>query len=168
MQGTPGGHATFDIGTYLTGLPMAESQPGLYTARYTIPPNVNFGQTTVYGHLVNGSDAARAEAPTLLAVSSTPPQIVDIAPVNGQSVNNDRPSIYATFRAPTGVGINASSAMITVNGLDVTPSATRTGQFITYSPGVSLPDGPVSVQVRVADEAGNLQTRAWSFTIRTH
>lgn len=168
LQGTPGAHATFDIGTYLTGLPMAESQPGLYTARYTIPPNVNFGQTTVYAHLVNGSDAARAEAPTILAVSSTPPQIVDIAPVNGQSVNNDRPSIYATFRAPTGVGINASSAMITVNGLDVTPSATRTGQFITYSPGVSLPDGPVSVQVRVADEAGNLQTRAWSFTIHTH
>jgi hypothetical protein len=168
LQGTPGARATFDLGTYITGLPMNESQPGLYTARYTIPPNVNFGQTAVYAHLVNGTDAARAEAPAMLAVSSTPPQIVDIAPLNGQSVNNDRPSIYATFRAPTGVGISASSATIAVNGLDVTPSATRTGQFITYSPGVSLPDGPVSVQVRVADEAGNLQTRVWSFTIHTH
>lgn len=169
LQGTPGAHATFDIGTYLTGLPMNESQPGLYTARYTIPPNVNFGQTPVYAHLDNGAAAAaRAEAPAMLAVSSTPPQIVDIAPLNGQSVNNDRPSIYATFRAPTGVRISATSATITVNGLDVTASATRTGQFITYSPGTSLPDGNVAVQVRVADEAGNLQTRTWSFTIRTH
>jgi len=169
LDGTPGGRATFDIGTYLTGLALNETQPGAYRAHYTIPANVNFGQTTVYGHLTAGGTAApRAEAPTLLAVSSTPPQIVDIAPLNGQSVNNDRPSIYATFTAPTGVSINPSSATITVNGLDVTPSATRTSQFITYSPGVALGDGPVAVQVRVADEAGNLQTRTWSFTIRAH
>jgi hypothetical protein len=169
LRGTPSGRATFDIGTYLTGLPLSESSPGVYTAHYTIPPNVNFGQTSVYGHLAaGGTSAPRAEAPTLLAVSSTPPQIVDIAPLNGQSVNNDRPSIYATFRAPTGVGINPSSATISVNGLDVTPSATRTGEFITYSPVVALGDGPVAVQVRVADQAGNLQTRAWSFTIHAH
>jgi hypothetical protein len=169
LHGTPGGRATFDIGAYLTGLPLNETQPGLYTAHYTIPPNVNFGQTTVYAHLsAGGADAPRAEAPTLLAVSSTPPQIVDIAPLDGQSVNNDRPSIYATFRTPTGVGINPSSATITVNGHDVTPSATRTGQFITYSPGVALADGNVTVAVRVADEAGNQQTRTWSFTIHAH
>jgi hypothetical protein len=166
LKGTPGGRATFDIGSYLTGLPLNETQPGVYTAHYRIPANVNFGQTTVYAHLkAGGADAPRAEAPALLAVSSTPPQIVDIAPLNGQSVNNDRPSIYATFSAPTGVGINSSSATITINGLDVTPSATRTAQFITYSPGLALGDGPVSVQVRVADEAGNVQTRTWSFTI---
>ncbi len=169
LRGTPGGRATFDIGTYLTGLPLVETQSGVYTAHYTIPPNVNFGQTTVYAHLsAGGNDAPRAEAPQLLAVSSTPPQIVDIAPLNGQSVNNDRPSIYATFRTPTGVTINPSSAIITVNGLDVTPSSTRTAQFITYSPDISLPDGNVNVQVRVADEAGNLQTRTWSFTIHAH
>jgi hypothetical protein len=168
MHGTPAGRATFDIGTYLTGLPLTESPPGVYSAHYTIPPNVSFGQTTVYGHLTaGGAQAPRAEAPGLLAVSSTPPQIVDIAPLNGQSVNNDRPSIYATFRAPAGVAINPSSAIITVNGLDVTPSATRTDQFITYSPSVALGDGPISVQVRVADQAGNLQTRTWSFTIHT-
>ena len=169
LHGTPSGRATFDIGTYVTGLPMTESPAGVYTAHYTIPANVSFGQTTVYGHLfAGGANAPRAEAPKLLAVSSTPPQIVDIAPLNGQNVNNDRPSIYATFRAPAGVAINPSSAIITVNGLDVTPSATRTDQFITYSPGVALGDGPVNVQVRVADQAGNLQTRTWSFTIHAH
>jgi hypothetical protein len=169
LHGTAGGRATFDIGTYFVGLPLNETQPGVYTARYTIPANVNFGQTTVYAHLsAAGSVAPRVEAPTLLAVSSTPPQIVDIAPLNGQNVNNDRPSIYATFRTPTGVSINADSATISVNGLDVTPSSTRTGQFITYSPGVALGDGNVTVQVRVADQAGNQQTRTWSFTIHAH
>jgi hypothetical protein len=169
LHGTPGGRATFDIGSYLTALPLTEVAPGVYATRYVIPPNVNFGPTTAYGHLsVGGTDAPRLEAPSLLAVSNTPPQITDIAPLNGQSVNNDRPSIYATFSAPTGVGVNPASATIVVNGLDVTASATRTDQFITYSPSVPLADGPVAVAVRVADQAGNVQTRSWSFTIRAH
>jgi hypothetical protein len=166
LRGTPGGRATFDIGVYLTGLPLAEQQPGVYGTRYVIPANVNFGPTTVYGHLAAGGAAApRSVASSLLAVSNTPPQITDIAPLSGQNVNNDRPSIYATFRAPTGVGVNPSSVSISVNGTDVTAAATRTDQFITYSPSVPLADGPVSVAVRVSDQAGNQQTRTWSFTI---
>ena len=64
----------------------------------------------MYGHLsAGGADAPRVEASQLLAVSNTPPQITDIAPLSGQTVNNDRPSIYATFRPPTGVGVNPAS-----------------------------------------------------------
>jgi len=33
---------------------------------------------------------------------------------------------------------------------------------------VALADGNVTVAVRVADEAGNQQTRTWSFTIHAH
>jgi hypothetical protein len=169
LHGTPGGRATYDIGAYVTGQVMSETQPGTYTARYVVPANVNFSQTPVYGHLVvNGTPAPRVAAQALVAVSNTPPQIVDIAPTNGQSVNNNRPSIYATFRSPVDVGINQTSVTIDVNNLDVTASATRTDQFITYSPGVPLGDGPVNVVVRVSDRAGNTQTRSWSFTIRSH
>jgi len=169
LHGTPGGKASFDIGTYLTGLPIPETAPGTYTTKYTVPDGVNFSRTTVYGHLVvGGSDAPRAEASQLIAVTTTKPQIDEIAPPGGQTVNNDRPSIYATYRSPTDVGINASSVRIEVNGLDVTASATRTDQFITYSPGSALADGAVTVRVTVADNAGNTQTRTWSFTVRTH
>ena len=167
LRGTPGGRASFDIGTYLTGLPLPETVPGIYAAHDVVPPDVNFGPTPVYGHLsAAGTDAPRAEAATLLAVSNAPPQIVDIAPLGGQTVNNNRPSIYATFRVPTGVGIDPASATIVVNCADVTLSATRTDQFVLYSPSIALADGPVSVQVRIADAAGNVQTRSWSFTVR--
>jgi hypothetical protein len=169
LTGTPGGHATYDLGTYLTALPLAETSPGVYSARFTVPETINIGRTSIYGHLsANGSDAPRAEAPTAIAVSNTPPQIIDIAPSNNQTVNNNQPSIYATFRTPTDVGVNASSVTISVNGLDVTPSATRTDQFITYRPSLALGDGPVSVVVRISDLAGNEQTRAWSFVIHSH
>jgi hypothetical protein len=168
LHGTPGGRATFDIGTYLTGIALPETQPGTYTTRYTVPPGVNFSHTTVYGHLaVGATEAPRAEAAQLLAVTTTPPLFVDIAPGNGQVVNNNKPSIYATYRSPTDVGIDVSKVRIEVNGLDVTASATRTDQFITYTAGAALSDGPVSVTVTIADNAGNPQTRKWSFTVRT-
>ena len=169
LHGTPGGRAAFDIGTYLTGIALPETQPGTYSTRYTVPPGVNFSRTTVYGHLtVGATEAPRAEAAQLVAVTTTPPQIVDIAPPNGQVVNNSKPSIYATYRSPTDVGINAQSVQIEVNGLDVTAASTRTDQFITYSPGAALPDGPVTVKVTIYDNAGNKQSRSWTFIVRTH
>ena len=166
LVGTPGGRATYDIGTYVSGQPLPEGPSGTYTARYTVPANVNFGETPVYGHLsVNGAAAPRVAAATTVAVSNTPPQVVDIAPNPAQSVNNNRPSIFATFHSPVDVGINPSSVSIEVNGLDVTAAATRTDQFVTYSPGVALADGNVTVLVRVSDRAGNTQTRSWSFAV---
>jgi hypothetical protein len=101
-------------------------------------------------------------------VTTTPPQIVDIAPSFGLTVNNNKPSIYATYRTPTDVGVNVSSVRLEVNGLDVTPSATRTDSFVTYSPSVPLGNGSVSVKVSVADNAGNVATRSWTFTVRAH
>ena len=75
----------------------------------------------MYGHLtVGATEAPRAEAAQLVAVTTTPPQIVDIAPPGGQVVNNNKPSIYATYRSPTDVGINPRRVRIEVNGLDVT------------------------------------------------
>lgn len=167
MTGTPGGKATFDIGAYVEGVPLQEDKPGSYRAEYTIPPNVNFGQVAVYGHLdVNGTDAPRIQAPSLLAVSTTPPSITDFAPPSGETVNNATPSIFATFNSPTNIGINPSSVTINVNGLDVTASSYRTSGFITYSPIVPLADGQVNVRVAVSDAAGNRAERSWSFTIR--
>lgn len=168
LKGTPGGRASFDIGTYVTGTPMREDSPGNYVARYTIPPGVNFGQTAIYAHLnVGGTEAPRAQAPTLVAVSTTPPTINEFAPPAGQSINNSKPSIFATFSSPTDIGVNPSGVTLNINGLDVTASATRTPTFITYSPSVSLPDGTVTVRITVYDNAGNKAERSWQFTIRT-
>jgi hypothetical protein len=168
LHGTPGGHATFDIGDYLTGLEMDERSPGVYTGRFTIPDRFNVTQIPVYGNLSVGANAApRMEAPGTLSAATTPPAIGEVAPPSGQTVNNSRPSIFATYNAPTDIAINPSSVGLEVNGHDVTSSATRSNGFITYSPGVDIPDGPVSVVVKVSDSAGNTATKAWTFTIKT-
>jgi len=167
MHGTPGGHATFDIGDYLTGLEMQERSPGFYSGRFTIPDRFNVTQIPVYARLTAGnSDAPRTEAAQTLSAATTPPAIGEVAPPPGQTVNNTRPSIFATYSAPTEIAINASSASLVINGHDVTSSATRGSGFITYSPGIDIPNGPVNVVVRVSDAAGNTATKSWTFTIR--
>ena len=122
----------------------------------------------MYGHLAVGTtEAPRAQAAQLLSIATTGPGIPEIAPSAGQTVNSSRPSIYATFSTPTDVTVNPSAVTIEVNGLDVTASSVRTSTFITYQPSVDLPDGPVKVTVKIADNAGNTGSRSWTFTIRT-
>ncbi len=169
MEGTPGGHASFDIGDYLTGIEMHEDSPGRYHGQYTIPDRFNINQVPVYGHLnVGGVDAPRADAPGTLSAATTPPQITEVAPSPGQTVDNSRPNIYATYLAPAQIAINPSTVTLNVDGHDVTSSATRTPGFITYTPGVDYADGPIVVIVKVSDAAGNTATRTWQFVIRTH
>jgi hypothetical protein len=168
LVGTPGGTATYDVGDDIVGLPMREQTTGSYVGQMTIPDRFNVLQIPVYGHLtVNGNDAPRATAPTQLSASTTPPQVTEVAPPPGQAVNNTRPSIYATFVSPGDLDINSSSITLLVNGHDVTASATRAATFITYSPGVDLPEGEIHVTVRVADAAGNVGERSWSFIVQS-
>ena len=148
---------------------MRETRPGTYTARYIAQGSINFASVPVFGHLSVGSESAvRVQAHNLLSVATIPPQITDIAPSPNQSVNDPKPSMYATFAVPSGVGINPSSPTISVNGADMTGSSTRTASFITDNPTSNIPDGHVRVTVRVADLAGNVAMRSWLFTIRSH
>jgi hypothetical protein len=165
MRGTPGGLAAYDIGPYVTNQQLTESQPGVYTGSYTIPRGVNFARAPIFGHLnVHGSDAPQAESAATATVSTEPPSIVDFAPDNGTTVNNSRPSIYATFSSGT-VDVNSSTERLEVNGHDVTSSSTRSARFIYYTPGVDVPRGPVHVTVWVSDAAGNTAKRSWTFFV---
>ncbi|MGP6157248.1 MAG: stalk domain-containing protein, partial [Vulcanimicrobiaceae bacterium] len=167
LVGTPGGRATFDIGDYLSGIEMREQSPGRYVGAFTIPDRFNVTQVPINGHLSVGSaNAPRSEAAQQLSAATTPPVIGEIAPSPGQNINNPRPSIFATYAAPTGIAIPPASIMLLLNGRDVTPAATRTNAFITYSPGFDLSNGEVTVTVRVADAAGNTASRSWSFSVK--
>jgi len=168
MKGTPGGTASYDVGAYYTSLALVESAPGTYTARYTIPRGVNFTAAPLFGHLrVRDLVAPRAQSTTEISASSTPPGITDFAPDQGQTINTSQPSIYATF-SPGTVPVNVSSIQLIINGHDVTSSATRNATFIEYHPMLTYGDGTVHVMVRVSDLAGNMASKSWTFSIKTH
>lgn len=167
VRGTPGGAASFDIGSAVGDQAMQQRSPGVYTGSYTIPRGANFADVAVIGRLALGDRVAEAPAPTTVSASSVPPGISDLAPNAGAIVNNNHPAVYASF-ASDAVPVNPGSALLSINGRDVTSECVRTAQFIQYLPSYSYPDGPVHVTVRVADRAGNSTTKSWTFTIRTH
>jgi len=166
LTGTPGGSAQFDVGPYVAGLAMSERSPGTYVGSFRIPNGANFAGVPIIGHLrANGVDYVK-QAPATVSASSSPPGIGDFAPDEGAIVNSSRPALYATFVSDA-VPVNPSSVRIIVDGHDITASAVRTPRFVHYVPVVPYPDGAVHVTVRVADLAGNVTSRSWTFTIRT-
>ena len=166
LQGTPSGAATFDIGSYVTNIAMAERTPGVYIGSYAIPNGANFSDVPIIGRLRVGQNSAPdVQAAQTLSASSSPPGISDFAPGEGASVNTSSPAIYATFVADA-VPVNPSSIVMWVDGRDVTSESLRTPTFIQYMPSYTYHRGDVHVTVRVADLAGNTTTKSWTFVIR--
>ncbi|HEV3092833.1 MAG TPA: copper amine oxidase N-terminal domain-containing protein [Candidatus Cybelea sp.] len=165
LQGTPGASATFDIGSDVTNQAMHESSSGVYDGSYVIPRGASFDDVALIGKLSAGTASAQAPAPQTISASGTPPGIGDFAPDAGATINTNRPAVYASFVADA-VPVNPASALLWINGRDVTSECVRTAQFIQYMPSYSYPNGNVRVTVRVADLAGNVTSKSWSFTIR--
>jgi hypothetical protein len=166
LHGTAGASASFDIGSDVVDQAMTQRSPGVYVGSYTIPQGANFDDVALIGRLSIGDATAQAPAPQTVSASSIGPGIADFAPDSGATINTGRPAVYATF-ASDAVPVNPSSALMWINGRDVTSECLRTAQFIQYMPGYTYPDGPVHVTVRVADEAGNTTVKSWSFWIRS-
>lgn len=166
LHGTPGGSATFDIGSDVVNQVMQQRSPGTYAGSYTIPRGANFADVALIGRLSIGNATAEAPAPQTVSASSIGPGISDFAPDTGTTVNTSRPAVYADF-ASDAVPVNPSSAALWLNGRDVTSECVRSAQFIQYLPSYTYPDGRVHVTVRVSDQAGNTTTKSWDFTIKT-
>jgi hypothetical protein len=167
LHGTPGGAASFDIGSDVVDQTMQQRSPGVYVGDYTIPRGANFADVALIGRLSVGNATAQSPAPQTISASSIGPGISDFAPDAGATINTNRPAVYASFAADA-VPVNPSSALLWIDGRDVTSECVRTDQFIQYMPSYTYPDGQVHVTVRVADQAGNTTTKSWTFTIRTH
>lgn len=167
MRGTPGGSASFDIGSDIVDQAMMQRSPGVYTGSYTIPRGANFRDVVLIARLNAGGAIAQLAAADTISASSTPPGIDDFAPDENATINTNRPAVYASF-ASDAVAVNPASALLWIDGRDVTSECVRTGAFIQYLPSYAYRDGPVHVTVRVSDEAGNTTTKSWTFTIRSH
>jgi len=98
-------------------------------------------------------------------VDSTPPIITDLHPPDGSITNDNTPNINANYSDSS--GINASSVLLEVDGIDITLSAVVTAIGVSYIPGTVLSDNLHTVYLEVKDIYGNLATVSWSFTVDT-
>jgi parallel beta-helix repeat protein len=98
-------------------------------------------------------------------VDSTAPIITNLQPIDSSTINNNTPLISADYNDPS--GINESSVLLEVDGIDVTSSAMVTTNYVTYLPGIGLLDNVHTLYFQVEDIVGNLATVSWTFTVDT-
>ena len=109
--------------------------------------------------------APAAATVTILADDAVAPQIAAAQPANGAWVRTTTPVISATFSdAAPSSGINLASVVVKVDGSVVAAQANANG--FSYAP-AGLGQGAHAVNVSVADNAGNVGSAAWSFTVDT-
>jgi ATP-dependent Zn protease len=114
--------------------------------------------------LLNHNTTSTAYATIIINSDLVPPDITNLQPSPDSTVYEDTPTIGADYSDET--GIDTSSVIISVNGVNVTSDATITTTGVRYEP-MGLEDGTYTVFVQVSDLDGNTASRSWSFTVDT-
>jgi len=96
-------------------------------------------------------------------VDTKPPIIMNLQPPNTSTTNNNTPAISANYSDPS--GINVSSVLLKVDGIDVTLSSTVTASGVIYAPSSALSDSVHTAYIEVEDNDNNLATATWNFTV---
>jgi len=105
---------------------------------------------------ISGIDKIIATVPDITA-----PVIGAPNPADGSATGCSSPVISAVY-SDNRVGIDTGSILLTVDGQDVTKSATVTDKKITYQP-KALQDGLHPVSLTVYDQSGNSASASWTF-----
>ncbi|MDQ2688582.1 MAG: hypothetical protein M3Y28_12025, partial [Armatimonadota bacterium] len=166
MAGTPGGQATFAIPGVNESVPMKETSPGVYTGSYTIPKNVSVSGAAVLGRLTVGNVIAPLiQAANPVTIDTVAPNVAEFSPAKGATTEDARPQIYAVLSDAGGVGVDPAATRVSVDGKDMTGQANVTPAFFSLKPMADLALGAHTVQVSVADRAGNAGTTDWTFNV---
>lgn len=97
---------------------------------------------------------------------TTPPEALSISPAQDVTVTTLKPEITADYSDDLS-GIDTSSIKLSVNGTDVTSSATVEATYIRYVPAQEMSEGKVTVRLALRDKAGNTAYCTWEFTIKS-
>lgn len=111
-----------------------------------------------------GSFAAYAGGPVYHPAARSLLSVTDVRPESGQIVGSPYPSIYASFQGGTSA-VDPASVTISVDGADVTASATVSSQYVSYTPTSPLTTGVHNVEISGRTEDGTPFSQAWSFQV---
>jgi parallel beta-helix repeat protein len=131
-----------------------------YTPGTTISENTHMVYLSVRDNVGN-----LATITWTFTMNATPPTITNLQPPDTSTTNNNTPTISAEYSDAS--GIDVSSVLLEVDGVDVTLFATVTVSNVTYLPGTALSDDIHTIYLEVKDIYGNLATTTWNFTVDT-
>ena len=96
---------------------------------------------------------------------TTGPVVSSLFPADGATLDNAYTRVGAAYSDRS--GINTGLVTLTIDGTNVTSSATVTAGQILYEPGLAFSGGSHTAVLVVRDQAGNETARSWSFTVNT-
>jgi hypothetical protein len=165
LEGTAGGTAKVSIGS-LT-IPLRETSSGQYTGKW-MPSATDFkggylANTVVMGFLSKNGGERQVQAAGNLSFDLEKPRVRASAPVANSKVG-PKPRIEAIFTDNSG-GIDPASVSFTLNGQVLTDFATIATGSLMFEPTNSLAPGVYTIKISAKDQAGNLATGTWSFTV---
>lgn len=168
MEGTPGGQATFDVGTAVLGQKMVEGPKGVYRGAYRVKATDEVVNAYVIGHLtVGGKEAPIAQSESTVTLDAIKPTIESYVPTRDAVLNTNRPVVQVIYSDGNGAGVDIRSVTLHIGGENLTSRAHVSESSLTYY-APEMPDGQYKVHFRGADLAGNQFTELhWQFTIDT-
>lgn len=166
LEGTPGGQARFDIGERVRNVSMREHTAGKYRGTYIVRSGTDVVGAPVIGRLRVGEvEAPPVPSAELLTIDTVRPTIQHVSPANRETIGTVSPTLLVRYSDGEGSGIDRASVRLTLNGADITRGATidELGAFYQAR---DLQPGEHTLQVRVADRAGNEQRQTVRFTVQ--
>ena len=105
---------------------------------------------------------------TTTTVDGTPPAIdlTSRRPADNAFITDSIPTIGVNYTDALS-GINASSVILKLDGIDVTSRSNVTASSVSYTPIMDLADGDHNASVIVSDNAKNTNATNWTFKVDT-
>ena len=103
---------------------------------------------------------------TVVTVDLTPPVVSGATPADGTYIRNARPLISASY-LDTLSGVNVASVVLTVDGVASGAGLSARTDGVSFTPASDQAQGAHQVVLQVADNAGNLQTATWNYSVDT-
>jgi hypothetical protein len=167
LDGAPGGTVVIDLPGVANDVGLREIRPGHYEGGYTIRRADNLNPSRpIVATLRVGERVVTANLAMPLVqpqADNRPPQVVNIAPREGEAVPGGPIQISANFEDRGGSGVDPATVRIVISGRNVTPEAQVTSNAFSYR--ANLPPGRYTVDVTARDRAGNTVRRGWSFDV---
>jgi copper amine oxidase-like protein len=156
-QATVNGQQQYiDVAPFIIG---ASTYVPLRFVSQALGASVNWdGANQIVAIFTNGGGAGAPPPPPPPAASGITLQ--NVRPGRSASVASTRPTISADFSA----NVDPNSVRVTVDGLDVTNSSTRSPSGFIYAPQSPLQSMQHTVQVTGRDQNGASFSRSWTFT----
>jgi len=171
VRGAAGADAWVDIPGVISGIDLAEVRPGVYEGTYTVRRRDDldaFAKATATlregkQRVTARVDLRERDEDRRAGRDERPPTISDLAPANGEQVDERGRTHIAAKVADEGSGIDRDSVRLRVNGHDVTSDARVSDNEVDYR--ANLDPGRYTAELSVRDEAGNATTKGWTFDV---